>query len=406
MNHDRTHDAFIYDAIRTPRGRGRSTGALHAITPVSLAIQTLAALRQRNGFDPTQIDDVGLGIVMPLGEQGSDLTRTALLAAGYGDSVPGYQWNRFCVSGLDTVNHAAAMIMAGQSDAMIGGGVESMSRVPIGSDGGPTYTDPAITRDRIYIPNGVAADLIATREGIGREQLDAYALASQSRAAHAREHGYFDKSLVPVRNPLLEVVLAQDEAIRANTTAEGLAALAPAFVGIGQKGFDTVVLEHYPEVERVRHVHTSGTSSAIVDGASVVLVGSREFGRRNGLKPRARIRHFTSIGTEPDINLAGPVPVTRKLLQRAGMRVADIDLFEVNEAFAVVPLVYQRSLDIDPARVNVNGGAIALGHPLGATGAMLLGPLLDELERRDLQTGLVTLCAAAGQATATLIERV
>jgi acetyl-CoA C-acetyltransferase len=399
-------DAFIYDAVRTPRGRGRSNGALHAVTPVSLAIQTLAALRQRAGFDPTQIDDVGFGIVMPLGEQGADLTRTALLAAGYGDTVPGYQWNRYCVSGLDTVNHAAAMIMAGQSDAMIGGGVESMSRVPIGSDGGAIYADPAITRHRIYIPNGVAADLIATREGIGRDALDAYALASQRRAAHAREHGYFDKSLVPVRDALMDIVLSQDEAIRANTTAEGLAALAPSFAGVGQQGFDTVVLEQYPDVERVAHVHTSGTSSAIVDGAAAVLVGSSEFGRRNGLRPRARIRHFASIGTEPDINLAGPVPVTRKLLQRSGMHVDDIDLFEVNEAFAVVPLVYQRSLDIDPARINVNGGAIALGHPLGATGAMLLGTLLDELERRDLQTGLVTLCAAAGQATATVIERV
>jgi len=400
------NDAYLYDAVRTPRGKGRNTGALHDITAVSLAAQVLQALRARNGFDPRDIEDVGMGVVMPLGEQGADLPRTALLAAGFGDTVPGYQINRFCVSGLDTVNQAAAAVMAGQIDVAIGGGVESMSRVPLGSDGGAIYTDPAVTRRHAYMPNGVAADLIATLEGFTREDVDAYAMESQRRAAHARAEGYFKRSLVPVRDVLGEIALAEDEAIRPGTTMVDLGKLAPAFIAVGKQGFDAIALRHYPELEEISHLHTSGNSSAIVDGAAAVLVGSKAFGERTGLKPRARLSQFASIGSEPNMNLGGPVPVTRKLLARCGLAASDIDLFEVNEAFSVVPLVYQRTFGIDPDRVNANGGAIALGHPLGATGAMLLGTLLDELERRDLQRGLVTLCAAAGQATATLIERV
>jgi acetyl-CoA C-acetyltransferase len=400
------NDAFLYDAVRTPRGKGRNTGALHEITPVSLAAQTLQGLRDRNGFDPRVIEDLGLGVVMPLGEQGADLARTALLAAGYGNTVPGYQLNRFCVSGLDTVNQAAAAVMAGRIEAAIGGGVESMSRVPIGSDGGAIYTDPAVTRRYPYMPNGVAADLIAALEGLTREDVDAYAMESQLRAAHARAKGYFSKSLIPVRNTLGEVVLAEDEAIRPGTAMDDLAKLAPAFAAAGKQGFNTIALRHYPHLEDIPHVHTSGNSSAIVDGAAAVLVGSRGFGERTGLRPRARIRHFASVASDPIMNLGGPVPVTRKLLAHCGLDIGNIDLFEVNEAFSVVPLAYQRAFDIDPDRLNVNGGAIALGHPLGATGAILLGTLLDELERRGLQRGIVTLCAAAGQATATLIERI
>lgn len=399
-------DVYIYDAVRTPRGKGRSSGALHAITPVSLAAQVLGALRNRNAFDTTMIDEVGMGVVMPIGEQGSDLTRTALLVAGYGHTVPGYQVNRFCVSSLDAVNQVAAGIMAGQIDAGIGGGVESMSRVRIGSDGGALYADPSVSKDYIYMPNGIAADLIATLEGFSREEVDAYSVESQRRAATAVEAGYFSKSLFPVRSVGGKIVLDRDEAIRAGTTASDLANLRPAFADIGKAGFNAIATQSYPTVERIHHVHTSGNSSAIVDGAAGVLLGDKAFGERTGLKPRARIRGYASIGSEPDMNLGGPVPVTRKLLARQGMSISDIDLFEVNEAFAVVPMVYMRAFEIAPERINVNGGAIAMGHPLGATGAMLLGTVLDELERRDQETGLVTLCAAAGQATATIIERV
>jgi len=399
------YDAYIYDAVRTPRGKGRDTGALRGVTPVSLAAQTLAALRSRNGLNPALVDDVGMGVVMPLGEQGADLTRTALLAAGYGDTVPGYQLNRYCVSGLDTINMAASAIMAGQIEAAIGGGVESMSRVPIGSDGGAIYADPSVTARHIYMPNGVAADLIANLEGVGRPELDAYAARSQQRAAHAQEQGYFDRSLINVRGPGGEVVLTRDEAVRPGSTAEGLARLPAAFEGIGRAGFNAIALQRYPELERIEHVHTSGSSSAIVDGAAAVLLGGKAFGEQSGLRPRARLRAYASMGSEPLMNLGGPVPVTRKLLARSGVAISDIDLFEVNEAFAVVPLQYARAFEIPEDRLNVNGGAIALGHPLGATGAMLLGTVLDELERTGRALGLVVLCAAAGQATATLIER-
>lgn len=398
-------DVFIYDHVRTPRGKGRATGALHEVPPVRLASQVLAALRARNGLDPSMVDDVGLGIVMPIGEQGSDLTRSALLDAGYGDTVPGFQINRFCTSALDSVNLIASAIMAGQADAGIGGGVESMSRVTIGSDGGACYTDPQITRRYPYIPNGTGADLMATLGNFSREQIDAYAMTSQQRAARASADGYFRRSIVPVRDVLGSVLLEQDEAIRPTTTLEDLGKLAPAFSAVGEQGFNFLALQQYPHLPGIRHVHTSGNSSAIVDGAAAVLLGNRAFGERAGLVPRARIRGFASIASEPTISLGGPMPVTRKLLERTGLRLSDIDLFEVNEAFAVVPMAYMQAFDIPHDRINVNGGAIALGHPLGATGAILLGTVLDELERRDLNTALVTLCAAAGQATATIIER-
>ena len=399
-------DVFIYDHVRTPRGKGRSSGSLHTITPVQLATQALTALRERSIPNPAEIDDVGLGVVMPIGEQGADITRIALLEAGYGDSVSGFQLNRFCTSALDTVKMVFGLIASGQADAGIGGGVESMSRVQIGSDGGAVYTDPNIGARYPYIPNGVAADLMAALDGITREQVDAYAVESQRRATEAVDSGRFDASLVPVRDRLGNVVLARDEAHRPGTTMADLAKLPPAFDKAGAAGYSSIVLRRYPQLERIEPIHTGGNSSGIVDGACAVLLGNAEFGQRNALKPRARIRAGTTCADEPLLSLGGPMPVTGKTLAKAGMTVGDIDLFEVNEAFAVVPMLYGRHFDIDPARINVNGGSIALGHPLGATGGMLLGTLLDELERRNLNTGLVTLCAAAGQSTAMIIERV
>ncbi|RKJ96283.1 acetyl-CoA C-acetyltransferase [Alicycliphilus denitrificans] len=399
-------DVFIYDHVRTPRGKGRSGGALHPITPVQLASQTLRALRERNGFDPRAIDDVGLGVVMPIGEQGADIARVALLEAGYGDTVSGYQLNRFCTSALDTVKMGFGLIASGQADAAIGGGVESMSRVTIGSDGGAVYTDPDIGKRYPYIPNGVAADLMAALDGITRDEVDAYAVESQRRATQAVDAGWFDASLVPVRDRLGQVVLARDEAHRPGTTPADLAKLPPVFDKPGALGYDAIVLRRYPQLDRIEHIHTGGNSSGIVDGACAVLLGSRDFGERGGLRARARIRAAATCADEPLLSLGGPMPVTDKALARAGMSIRDIDLFEVNEAFAVVPMCYARHFGIDPQRVNPNGGAIALGHPLGATGAMLLGMLIDELEHRDLNTGLVTLCAAAGQSTALIIERV
>ncbi len=402
----RMNDVYIYDHVRTPRGKGRPDGALHEVTPVRLAAGVLAGLRERNGFDADAIDDVGFGIVMPVGEQGADLTRYALLAAGYGDSVAGYQLNRFCTSALDTLKYGHALIASGQAEAVIGGGTESMSRVALGSDGGAAYTDPEIGRHHPYIPNGVAADLMAALGGHTREALDAYAAQSQRRAAVAQAEGRFARSLRPVRDMIGELLLEHDETIRPNTTAADLAKLKPAFAAIGAEGFDAIVLRRYAQLAGFEHVHTSGNSSGIVDGACAVLLGSRAFGARYGIAPRARIVGSASCASEPLLSLGGPMPATRRILQTAGMTVRDIDLFEVNEAFAVVPLAYMRHFDLDPEQVNVNGGAIALGHPLGATGAILLGTVLDELERRNLATALVTLCAAAGQATAMVIERV
>jgi len=400
-------DAYIYDAVRSPRGKGRADGALHEITPISLISQVLAALRDRNGLDTALLDDVILGCVTPIGEQGADIARVAALQAGYAESVPGKQLNRFCASGLEAVNSAAAQVMSGQSDLVIGGGIESMSRVPMGADGGAWAMDPAVAYPHYFVPQGVSADLIATLDGYSRAQLDAYAVESQRRAAAAWQSGWFARSIVPIRDVIGQVVLDRDEYLRPGTTLADLAALKPAFVVPGEQGgFDAVALQRYPEVESIRHVHTAGNSSGIVDGAAAVLVGNRKMGRKLGLKPRARIRGFASIGSEPTIMLTGPAAASRKALKRAGMASGDIDLWEINEAFAAVVLRYLRDMNLPADRVNVNGGAIALGHPLGATGAIVLGMLLDELERRDLATGLVTLCIGAGMGTATIIERV
>jgi len=400
-------DAFILDAVRTPRGRGRPDGSLHSITPIQLAAQTLAALRDRTSLDTSQVDDVILGCVTPVGEQGADIARIATLAAGYAESVPGKQLNRFCASGLEAVNTAAAQIMAGQSDVVIGGGVEPMSRVTMGMDGGAWAIDPAVAFPLHFIPQGISADLIATLEGFTREQVDAYAVESQRRAAHAQAAGFFDRSVVPVKDVIGEVALAKDEYLRPGTTMADLAKLKPAFEMMGEQGgFNAVALQRYPEVEVIHHVHTAGNSSGIVDGAAAVLVGSRKAAKKAGLTPRARIRAFASIGSEPTIMLTGPAGSARKALKRAGMKPKDIDLWEINEAFASVVMRFVRDMDLTMDNVNVNGGAIALGHPLGATGAVILGMVLDELERRNLSTALVTLCVGGGMGTATIIERV
>ena len=400
-------DAFILDAVRTPRGRGRPDGSLHAITPVQLAAQTLAAIRDRNSLDTILVDDVVLGCVSPVGEQGADIARVAALVAGYAESVPGKQINRFCASALESVNTAAAQVMSGQDELVIGGGVESMSRVPMGSDGGAWAIDPQVAWHQYFVPQGVSADLIATLDGHTREQVDAYAVESQRRAALAQQAGHFDRSVVPVKDVIGQVVLARDEYLRPGTSLEDLAKLKPAFVQVGEEGgFDAVAIQRYPQVESISHVHTAGNSSGIVDGAAAVLVGSRRAARKAGLRARARIVGFASIGSEPTIMLTGPAAASRKALKRARMKPLDIDLWEINEAFASVVLRYQRDMELAPDQVNVNGGAIALGHPLGATGAVILGTVLDELERRDLSTALVTLCVGAGMGTATIIERV
>jgi acetyl-CoA C-acetyltransferase len=400
-------DAYIYDHVRTPRGRGKPDGALHEVTPVELSTQVLAALRDRNGLDTSRIDDVVFGCVSPVGEQGSCIARTAVLCADYAESVPGKQLNRFCASGLEAVNTAAAQVMAGQSDMTIGGGVECMSRVPMGSDSGAMHADPAVAYKTYFVPQGIGADLIATRHGFSREDVDGYAVESQRRAARAWENGYFSRSIVPVTERLGSTLLERDEHMRPDTTLDALAGLKPAFTVIGdQAGFDAVALQKYPDVERIEHVHTGGNSSGIVDGAAAVLIGSRQAGKDLGLEPRARIRGFASIGTDPTIMLTGPAPSAEKVLQRCGMSPKDIDLFELNEAFASVVLLYMQKLGLDHETLNVNGGAIAMGHPLGATGAMILGTVLDELERRNLSTALVNLCVGGGMGTATIIERV
>lgn len=400
-------EAFIYDHVRSPRGRGKPNGSLHAITPVNLTTQVLASLRDRNELDTSILDDVILGCVAPIGEQGADIARTAVINADYAESVPGKQLNRFCASGLEAVNTAAAQVMSGQSDAAIGGGVESMSRIPMGSDGGAWPTDPQVAYKTYFTPQGVSADLIATKYGISRSDLDTYAAESQRRAAHSWAQGWFKNSVVPIVDHVGRVVLDQDEHMRPDATPESLGGLNPSFAMMGEQGgFNAVILQRYPEVESVIHMHTPGNSSGIVDGAAAVLVGNAQAGQRMGLKPRARIRAFSSVGSEPSIMLTGPTPASEKVLKRAGMNVSDIDLFELNEAFAAVVLHYMNQLNISHDRINVNGGAIAMGHPLGATGAMILGTVLDELERRDLSTALVTLCIGGGMGTATIIERV
>ncbi|QQS12111.1 MAG: acetyl-CoA C-acetyltransferase [Rhodospirillales bacterium] len=401
-------EAYIYDAVRTPRGKGRKDGSLHEVTPTRLATTVLESLRDRNQLDTSLVDDVVLGCVMPIGEQGANIARTAAIRAGLAETVAGVTVNRFCASGLEATNMAAAQVMSGQATAVIGGGVESMSRVPMGSDGGSWPVDPAVAIPLYFVPQGISADLIATKYGISRDDVDAYAVESQKRAKHAWDKGYFKKSVVPVKDQNGVDLLAQDEFLRPTTTMQSLAALEPSFKMHGEvmPGFDAVALQRYPEVEKIVHVHHAGNSSGIVDGASGILIGSKEFGERSGLKPRARIRSFASIGSEPTIMLTGPAPSTEKALKRAGMSVKDIDLFELNEAFAAVVLRYMQVLGMPHDKINVNGGAIAMGHPLGATGAMILGTLLDELERRGLSTGLATLCVGAGMGTATIIERV
>ena len=399
-------EAYIYDAVRTPRGRGKADGALHEVTPVDLAATALRAVRDRNGLDTAGVDDVILGCVEPVGEQGAVIARTAVVVAGYAESVAGVQINRFCASGLEAVNIAAAKVKAGEADLAIGGGVESMSRIPMGSSGGAIATDPAVTRLMGYVPQGISADLIATRESLTRADVDAYAVESQRRAALSWEEGRFAKSIVPVVDENGMTILDRDQHVRAGTTLETLGALKPAFATLGDIGFDAVAIQRYPDVERIAHVHTAGNSSGIVDGAAAVLIGSREAGERLGLTPRARIVAAASLGTEPTIMLLGPVPSARKALQKAGMTFADVDLFEVNEAFAAIALWFMRETGVPHDKLNVNGGAIAMGHPLGATGAMLLGTLLDELERRDKSVGLITLCVGGGMGTATIVERV
>ena len=400
-------DAFIYDHVRTPRGKGKSDGKLHEVTAVNLASQTLATLRDRSSLDTRWVEDVVLGCVAPVGEQGSNIARIAVMMAGYDESVPGFQINRYCSSGLEAVNLAAAKVMAGQGMAAIGGGVESMSRVPMGTGGGAWATDPEVAFRTYFVPQGVSADLIATLHGYSRNDLDGYAVASQQRAAKAWSEGRFARSIAPVKDILGVTLLDHDETVRGNVTLESLASLKPSFADMGEKyGSDGVALLRYPQLERIEHRHHAGNSSGIVDGAAAVLVGNAAFGRKAGLKPRARIRAFASIGSEPTIMLTGPTPATQRALKLARMSTTDIDLFELNEAFAAVVLRFMEALSIPHDKINVNGGAIAMGHPLGATGAMILGTLLDEMERRNLGTGLATLCVGAGMGTATIIERV
>ncbi|MCB9527993.1 MAG: acetyl-CoA C-acetyltransferase [Myxococcales bacterium] len=405
-------DAFIYDAVRTPRGRGKAGqagkpgGALYTVPPVELLATTLRALRERVELDTAAVDDVTIGCVTQVGEQGACIARTAVIAAGYDEGVPGVTLNRFCGSGLEAVNNAAAQVAAGFSELVIAGGVESMSRVKMGSDGGALMS-PHMAFEPGIVPQGISADLLATLHGIRRGDADAFAVRSQKNAAAAWERGAFDRSLTPVVDHNGLVILDRDEHLRPDTTLDGLARLAPSFAVMGaQFGVDALTKARYPEIEHIDHIHHAGNSSGIVDGAAAVLIGNAEMAEVLGHKPRARIRAVASVGDEPVIMLAGPVPATRKALRKAGMEIGDIDLFEVNEAFAAVPLYFMQALGVDPDRVNVNGGAIALGHPLGATGAILLGTVLDELEARDLQTGLVTLCIGGGMGIATIIERV
>jgi len=400
-------DAYIYDAVRTPRGRGKVDGSLHEVSTLGLAVTALSAIKARNKLKGLEVDDVILGCVDPVGEAGGDIARASALAAGFGDSVPGVQINRFCASGLDAVNFAAAQVMSGQHDLAIGGGVESMSRVGIGASGGAWPVDPAIAIPSYFMPQGVSADLIATKYGFSREDVDAYAVESQKRAAVAWEEGRFKRSIAPVMDVNGLVILDRDEHLRPGTDMQSLGALKPSFTLMGEMGgFDAVAIQAHPELESVNHVHHAGNSSGIVDGAAAVLVGSLAAGERIGAKPRAKIRAFANIGSEPAMMLTGPIDVTKKLLARARMTIADMDLIEVNEAFAAVVLRFLQAFAADPAKVNVNGGAIALGHPLGATGAMLVGTALDELERSGKAVALVTLCIGAGMGTATIIERV
>jgi len=400
--------AFVYDAIRTPRGKGKKNGSLHEVKPVDLVVGLLNEITARNpGFDPNRVDDVVLGVVTPIGDQGGDVAKTAVLAAGYPDTVGGVQLNRFCASGLEAVNQAAARVRSGFEDLILAGGVESMSRVPMGSDGGAWAMDPATAFATSFVPQGIGADLIATLEGFSREDVDAFAAESQARAAKAQANGYFDGSVVPVRDMNGLTVLERDEFIRPGTTVESLAGLKPSFAGMGEQGgFDSVALEKYHWVEKINHVHHAGNSSGIVDGASLVAIGSEAVGNDLGLTPRARIIAAAVSGADPTIMLTGPAPAARKALAKAGLTPEDIDLYEINEAFAAVAMRFMKDLGLSAAKVNVNGGAIAMGHPLGATGAMILGTLVDELERRDQRYGLATLCVGGGMGIASIVERI
>lgn len=399
-------DAYIYDAVRTPRGKGKKDGSLHEITGLSLATQVLEALRDRNDLDTSRVDDVILGCVTPIGELGADIARTAVLAAGWAQSTAGVQINRFCASGLEAVNMATAKVKSGEADFAVGGGVEAMSRVPMGSDGGAWPVDPSSAFPLYFVPQGVSADMIASKYGFSRDDVDAYSMESHKRAAAAWAEGRFSRSVVPVKDQLGLTILDRDETIRPGTDMQSLGGLNPSFAMMGEMAFDAVIGQRYPEVERITHVHTPGNSSGIVDGAAGVLIGTLEAGKALGLKPRAKILGGASIGSEPSIMLTGPEYVTRKLLGKLGMTPGDIDLYELNEAFAAVVLRYMQALDIDHSRMNVNGGGISMGHPLGATGAMITGIALDELERSNKSTALITLCIGGGMGTATVIERV
>ncbi|MFK8102434.1 MAG: acetyl-CoA C-acetyltransferase [Saprospiraceae bacterium] len=399
-------DAFIFDALRTPRGKGKASGALYELKPIQLLATLLNQLKDRNQLDTSVVDDLILGCVSPTDDQGADIAKAGLLYAGWDDRVAGVQINRFCGSGLDAVNLAAMKIRSTWDDVVIAGGIECMSRVKMGSDGGALLYDPNVINKIPYIPQGISADLIATIEGFDRDTVDRYALQSQQRAAAAQTAAHFDRSIVPIYDPNGLLILDKDEYLRPQTNIEGLSNLRSAFAKLGELGFDSLALRKYPFLEKIQHVHTAGNSSGIVDGAALVLLGNEESGKKMNLKPRAKILSAATVGSEPTIMLQGPTPATHKALQKAGMNASDIDLWEMNEAFAAAVLKFQRDLDINDEILNVNGGAIALGHPLGATGAMLLGTLLDEMERRDLSTGLVTLCIGGGMGVATIIERV
>ena len=399
-------EAYIYDAVRTPRGKGKKSGSLHEITALSLATQVLQAIRDRNELDTSKVDDVVLGCVSPVGEQGADIARVAVLNADYAETTAGVQVDRFCASGLEACNMAASKVMTGEADMAIGGGVESMSRVPMGASGGAWSSDPQVALKTYFAPQGIGADTIATKYGFSRDDVDAFAVESQKRAATAWKEGRFAKSIVPVKDQMGGIQLAHDEHMRPDADMQSLAALNPSFAGMGAMGFDEVIKQRYPELEAINHVHHAGNSSGIVDGASAVLFGSKEMGEKFGLKPRARIRAMASIGSEPGIMLTGPTYVSQKVLKKAGMEASDIDLYDLNEAFASVVLLMMQNLNIPHEKMNVNGGAIAMGHPLGATGGMILGTMVDELERSGKETALVTLCVGAGMGTATIIERV
>ncbi|TCV75966.1 acetyl-CoA C-acetyltransferase [Neorhizobium sp. R1-B] len=400
-------EVFIYDHVRTPRGRGKKDGALHEVPSVRLAAKALEAIRDRNGLDTTTVDDIIMGCVDPIMDAGAVIPKAAAFEAGYSTRAPGMQISRFCASGLDAVNFAAGKVAAGSDDIVIAGGVESMSRVGMGMSGGSWYMDPSVNFPAYFMPQGVSADLIATKYGFSRDDVDAYAVESQKRAGAAWDAGYFKNSVIPVKDQNGLTILDRDEHMRPTTDMQSLASLNPSFQMPGEMGgFEAVGIQAHPEIEKINYVHHAGNSSGIVDGAAAVLIGSRAGGESMNLKPRARIRHFANIGSDPALMLTGPVDVTEKLLKRSGMKISDIDLFELNEAFAAVVLRYMQAFEIPHDKINVNGGAIAMGHPLGATGAMILGTVLDELERRDLNTALVTLCIGAGMGTATIIERV